>query len=184
MICLRCNHYARPDREMERAQGSTDCACGCHPWNHDYPREGAGPRAHDGRRPGVQDRPAYATRTEIARPVNGQRNEAPNTDSGEVRTSSGPSVGGPADFPDRKHPSGGGRADALCPPHSGVHSMARKEPVMTPCGDPAGAPHEGSRPEELRARPLASHIGRGARLRASYRRAEDQPRPLLFIGGA
>lgn len=35
MICLRCGHYAQPDREMARVQGSDDCPCMCHrpdPW--------------------------------------------------------------------------------------------------------------------------------------------------------
>jgi hypothetical protein len=33
MICLTCGHYATPDGEMERAQGSGACPCRCHPWN-------------------------------------------------------------------------------------------------------------------------------------------------------
>lgn len=33
MICLRCNHYTHPDREMAAHQGSDSCRCSCHPWN-------------------------------------------------------------------------------------------------------------------------------------------------------
>lgn len=33
MICLRCNHYIDPDREMAKEQDSYSCECECHPWN-------------------------------------------------------------------------------------------------------------------------------------------------------
>lgn len=33
MICLKCNHYINPDREMEIEQNSAECQCPCHPWN-------------------------------------------------------------------------------------------------------------------------------------------------------
>jgi hypothetical protein len=33
MICLRCGHYTHPNSELDLDQGSTDCACPCHPWN-------------------------------------------------------------------------------------------------------------------------------------------------------
>lgn len=36
MICLICNHYTHPDRELDRVQGSVHCRCECHPWNHDH----------------------------------------------------------------------------------------------------------------------------------------------------
>lgn len=63
--------------------------------------EGAGPAAHDGRRPWVQDMPAYATRPEGIRRGDGPSNEAPATTPSAVRTFPGPSVGGPADSPRR-----------------------------------------------------------------------------------
>ncbi len=52
---------------------------------------GAGRRAHDGRRPAVQDMPAYAAREDV--PREGQSNEAPRQRRREVRTFPGASVG-------------------------------------------------------------------------------------------
>jgi hypothetical protein len=43
MICLRCNHYVRPDREMDIEQQSVFCKCVCHPWNAPPRRSGATP---------------------------------------------------------------------------------------------------------------------------------------------
>lgn len=52
MICLACGHYARPDREMDHAQRSTDCACECHPWNHSTPGGATRTQGRDMRRAG------------------------------------------------------------------------------------------------------------------------------------
>lgn len=118
---------------------------------HFYPREGAGLRAHDGGRPEVQDRPTYARAPGIDPAADGQRNEAPANDSGEVRTLPGASVGASAVHHDNPRASAGSRYQT---PREGRGLPAGPcSPRLRPAGGPI--PHFNE--EGARSGPVGNH---------------------------